>query len=417
MFVNGYNIKIKNQPRGGIGIKLSVTRPQDIRLNNLRLILSIVREQPVTISEIASHTGISRPAAQDALRALQVDGLVVNAGRRVAGETKLGRVPDVWEFNPRGRFTVGVILTSEGVEFALMDLNGEIVERAFQVVTTDYVPRQFIHHLASLLDRWQKEEHYNVLGVALGISGQVSADGAVRYILRLPRWNSFPLQDTLQHELGIAVWVDGWVRFQCLAEMLYGGHADIRNVVCLETGVGVGGSIVMDGQLYRGSSFSAGALGHVQINAEGAVCKCGSRGCLETYVGTEAVINLGRREAQLAGEVFSGTMSELLQAVGDRKPWADAVARETGFWLGIGLASIINMLNPALVVIHGDLVDFGEQLLSQAQTTVQERALHIPGYSPHIVFSHIGRTSGIRGAAALVMQETLGIVPRVIQGP
>ena len=173
----------------------------------------------------------------------------------------------------------------------------------------------------------------------------------------------------------------------------------------------------MDGQLYRGSSFSAGALGHVQINAEGAVCKCGSRGCLETYVGTEAVINLGRREAQLAGEVFSGTMSELLQAVGDRKPWGDAVARETGFWLGIGLASIINMLNPALVVIHGDLVDFGEQLLSQAQTTVQERALHIPGYSPHIVFSHIGRTSGIRGAAALVMQETLGIVPRVIQGP
>ena len=355
---------------------------------------------------------MSRPTAQDALRSLETEGLVVNAGRRLAGETKLGRVPDVWEFNPRARFTVGAILTSEGAEFALMDLNGEIMERQQQAVSADYDPRTFIRRLASLLHRWQVEEQHHILGAAIGVSGQVGADGTVRYILRLPRWNAYPLQNTLSQQLGIPIWVDNWVRFQCLAELLYGGHRDIRNLVCLETGVGVSGSIVVDGQLYRGSSFSAGALGHMQINVEGATCKCGSRGCLETYIGTEAVVDRGRQEARRAGEEFSGAITDLARAVREGRTWADAVVKETGFWLGIGFATVINILNPALLVIHGDLVAFGDRLLSIAQATVQQRALRIPAYTPRIVYSRLGRSSGIQGAAALVGQETLGIVPR-----
>jgi glucokinase len=225
-----------------------------------------------------------------------------------------------------------------------------------------------------------------------------------------------PLRDLLATRFGVPVVIDNDATVACLAEFRYGAGVGTSEMLMLTLGTGIGGGIICGGHPYRGFSGAAAELGHVVIERNGPPCEgnCPNRGCLEMYASGKAMGTRARALAQerpgssfgkalAAGEDVDGPLVSSLALAGD----ADAVAllSAVGEDLGVGIASLVNVFNPELVVIGGGAAETGEILLEPARRVVAERALQPQRDEVRIVAAHHGPDAGVLGAAALAVTE------------
>ena len=240
-----------------------------------------------------------------------------------------------------------------------------------------------------------------VVGIGVGCAGCVDAvRGVVQFSPNLPRWKRVPLAEFLAARLGVPCVLDNDVNMMALGELRHGAARGARNVCCVTIGTGVGGGLILDGRLYRGASMSAGELGHIPVEPEGIRCPCGSRGCLERYVGSEGIMRLARRAmpgARARGCVLTPAIVADAARCGD--PGARRVWEEAGRRLGLGLVGLVNLLNPDVIVVGGGISGAGRFLLGPARRVVRERALPIPARHVRIVRSALGPDAGALGAA------------------
>jgi glucokinase len=216
----------------------------------------------------------------------------------------------------------------------------------------------------------------------------------------------------MSERLGMAAFVDNDANLALLAEHGHGAARGAADALMLTLGTGIGGGVVIDGRLYRGSRGAAGELGHMVVWADGPDCGpgCPSHGCLEALASGSALVREARRAAAAdpesglgrvlagGGEIDGPLVTELAGA-GD--PGATAVLSGLGRWLGIGLVSLTNIFNPEVIVVGGGVSAAGELLLAPARAVVAERALRLPGEHVRIVAAHFGAESGMLGAALL----------------
>lgn len=225
-----------------------------------------------------------------------------------------------------------------------------------------------------------------------------------------------PLRDLLAERFDVPVVIDNDANVACLAEFRYGAGVGTSEMLMLTLGTGIGGGIICGGRPYRGFSGAAAELGHVVIDRNGPRCQgnCPNRGCLETYasgnaMGTRAMSlahqlpesALGR--ALAAGESVDGPLITRLAIAGD--PDAVGLLTAIGEDLGVGIASLVNIFNPELVVVGGGAAEAGELLLEPARRTVAERALQPQRDEVRIAAAHHGPDAGVLGAAALAVIE------------
>jgi glucokinase len=218
-------------------------------------------------------------------------------------------------------------------------------------------------------------------------------------------------ENFLRERLNVPVWIDNDVNVVALAEHRFGAGAGFSSMVCAAVGTGVGGGLILDGKLWRGANHAAGELGHMIIDPDGPVCGCGNKGCVEAFCSSSAMLarcreKLGRKmtpafEEILAGDEGELTIKKLFQAARAKDEVALEVVAESARYLAIGLAGVVNLLNPELVIIGGGVADGGAGYVDVVAQELRTRICDSSADKLRVVRATLGNSAGFIGAGIL----------------
>ncbi len=310
----------------------------------------------------------------------------------------------------------GIDIGATNVKFGLVDHDGRVLHREQRPTLAHKGATPLMHLVSNIGERLllqAAEEDYEVKWLGVGTPGAVdfSSGQVIGPCPNIDGWKGMEIGANLRERLNLPVWVDNDANAMALAETRFGAATGAPSVVCVTVGTGVGGGIVLDGKVYRGANYSAGELGHVPINFEGRKCRCGSVGCLEAYCSSSAITGRVKEliqkgltpafEEVLEGAVENLTIKKLFQAEKMDDPVARQVLDETAVYLGIGLAGIVNLLNPHTVVIGGGIMEGGGGLLSAISSEIKKRAFGSAVEKLSVVKAALGNDAGFIGAGLL----------------
>lgn len=248
------------------------------------------------------------------------------------------------------------------------------------------------------------------VGIGLGSPGPL--DRSTGTVIETPNlgWRNFPLRDLVANEIGLDATLDNDGNAAALGEYWLGAGRDVTALVGVTLGTGIGGGFVLDGEVYHGVSDVAGEIGHMTIDSTGRKCNCGNYGCLEAYasgpaIAARAIEGLASGEPSLLPDLMNGELDEITaatvyEAIVAGDIYAKEVMRETAKFLGTGIANLINVLNPAMVVISGGVTRAGDHLFEPLRAEVRKRAFRVAADACRIVPSELGDMAGVVGAAA-----------------
>lgn len=239
--------------------------------------------------------------------------------------------------------------------------------------------------------------------VGVGTGGQVDpTTGEILFATELlPGWTGLPLARRLREALGVPVRVANDVHAMALGEAIYGAGRGVRYGLYVAVGTGIGGGWVLDGRLYYGRSGLAGSVGHVKVEPNGRPCTCGGRGCVEQYASGPAIAEHYR---QLRGLAAIPSGQEVVAAMNAGDPLAHLAVQEAGRWLGLALASLVNAMEPDVIVIGGGVAAAGEPFFSAIRASLAQHALP-SARSTSVIPAALGPHAGVIGAGVLARQE------------
>lgn len=259
-----------------------------------------------------------------------------------------------------------------------------------------------------------------IAGVGIGSPGPLNTTTGVVLLTPNLGWTNFPLRDRLAHTLDLPATLDNDANCAIFGEWWRGAARGVRHVVGLTIGTGIGGGIVLDGEVYRGASDIAGEIGHMTIELNGRRCKCGNDGCLEAYASGPAIaaravegIESGATTSlpqYVNGDLRKITAQLVYEAANDGDDYAYEVVKDTARFLGAGVANIINIFNPEVVVICGGVTLAGDRLFGPLRGEAKRRAFKPAVDVCRIVPGALTGTAGVYGAAAVFMRRTWGRV-------
>lgn len=311
--------------------------------------------------------------------------------------------------------TIGVDLGGTKVETALVDADGRPVSSHRRPTGREKGPQEIVADiLEAVREAARSAGDRRVLGVGVGVAGQVDPEtGTVSYAPNLD-WRDYPLRERLEEGLEMPVAVLNDVQAATYGEWVHGAGRGVQELVCLFVGTGVGGGIVSRGRLLQGCTGSAGELGHITIALHGPPCRCGNHGCLEAFAGGWAIAR--RAQEAVASDPPAGaallhrtngdperlTARLVGEAAHEGDPLARDLIRDTGEALAAGVASIVNAFNPCLLILGGGVIEGQPELVDTVKEEVPARALEPPLRSLGIVKAALGPHAGAIGAAAWV---------------
>ncbi|MFT7583506.1 MAG: glucokinase-like ROK family protein [Myxococcota bacterium] len=384
-----------------------------VRAQNQRLLLNIVWcESGISRAEIARRTGLSRSTVSAIVEDLLETGLVCFGA---AGDSKGGRRPITLQFQDAALKLVGVDIGATHVAVALTDLRGKVIHWASQPHGVRDDPGGTLSIVESLVEAALVAAGVtasSVVGIGVGVPSPVDPNRPARLSpLILPAWWGHDIPGRLEKKFGRPVWVDNDANLGALAELWWGAGADGKDLAYIKMGTGIGAGHIVNGAIYRGATGVAGEIGHIAIDPQGPLCLCGLEGCLVTFVGSEALV-AQVREMLRAGRTSVLDPATLTQAaLVEAAVAGDAVAREVieraGRRLGIAVASLFNLMNPATVVVGGSLTLAGDLVMEPLRETVRRRTLWLSLDEARIVSSELGEREVAIGAATLVLQNAL----------
>jgi glucokinase len=258
----------------------------------------------------------------------------------------------------------------------------------------------------------------HVAGVGVGAPGPLDTTRGIVLLTPNLGWVNLPLRDRLSEALGLPATLDNDANCAIFGEWWRGAARGAAHVVGLTIGTGIGGGIVLNGEIYHGASDVAGEIGHMSIDSMGRRCKCGNYGCLEAYASGPAIaaravegIEAGAETSlpqYVGGDLAKITAQVVYEAAHDGDPYALEVVRDTAKFLGAGVASVINVFNPEVVVICGGVTLAGDELFVPLRSEVKRRAFRPAVQACRIVPGELQGTAGVYGAAAVFMRKTWG---------
>ncbi len=290
---------------------------------------------------------------------------------------------------------------------------GEVISRHDLDTPAAASPQTIIQDVVALLATVAEQSPRPPEAVCVATAGLINADeGKVILAPNIPGFRNLVLTTPISERLGIPAFIENDASAAGLGEWRFGAARGCRNLIHATLGTGIGGGLVLDGRLYRGSRGLAGEIGHIIIDPAGALCNCGSRGCLEAMVSGVAFGNRARALLQ------AGRSATLRAMAGEQEPTAvhlfeaakagdsvcEAEIRHGGHLLGLGLGSLVNVLNPDMVTLSGGLLTMGEMLLGPMRESMYSLA-YGPASGTEVRLSTLSDDVGLLGAAAVAMEH------------
>jgi glucokinase len=326
------------------------------------------------------------------------------------------------------KWIVGVDLGGTNIVVGLVPIEGGEV-LGFRTVPTESVrgAKFVVDRIVSLVEAaitevtaGQGTSRAAVAGVGIGSPGPL--DRKTGTVINTPNlgWRNFPLRDLVANQVKLPCALDNDANCATYGEWWLGAGRGVSSLVGLTLGTGIGGGIVLDGQIYHGCSDVAGEIGHMTIDSNGRKCKCGNYGCLEQYASGPAIalraaegIEAGAETSlvdMVDGKLDEITAATVYEATVQGDAYAAEVMKDTARFLGAGVASIINILNPEMVVIAGGVTRAGDTLFEPLRAEVRRRAFRSAQECCRIVPAELPGTAGVVGAAAVFKLENYGAV-------
>ncbi len=313
------------------------------------------------------------------------------------------------------KYRIGVDVGGTNVKIALVDFEGKIVysntiptraEMGYEAGVTNI--KQAIKDLINET----KENKNTIEAIGFGLPGQIDyKNGIVKNLPNIPGWVDIPLAKIIEDEFSIPTKLDNDVRCAALGELNFGAGVGSQNLICITVGTGIGSGIVLNGKLVRGCANAAGEIGHIKMEMNGGpLCGCGDYGCFEAFASGPAIVSLakefisGGKSAKYKEMAADGIITPYIVAQAALQ--GDAVSiqifKQIGKIIGIGLTSVINLLNPEKIIIGGGVADAGDILLEPIRNVINDRAMPIQRDSVSIVPAKLANTAGVIGASLLI---------------
>jgi glucokinase len=311
------------------------------------------------------------------------------------------------------RTAIGVDLGGTSIKFALGTEDGKIIKEDKKPTDTAASKETILADLSTAIKQmteYARSRGYQPVTVGLGSPGSVDVGsgflmGATPNFLH---WQNVEIKKVLEKETGLPVFVDNDANLMALAETRFGAGVGHHHIICLTIGTGIGGGIIIDNNLYRGYHCSGAELGHLSIELEGLPCNCGGRGCLEAYASATAMLRNFKNLQE--GMKISFSAEEMdVEYIFQLYRKNDAVARrvieEASYYLGRGVATLINIFNPSLLIIGGGVAEAGEIYLSKVRETAYRYAMAKPREGVQIVAAKLGNKAGCLGAISFAFES------------
>ncbi|TNF27281.1 MAG: ROK family protein [Deltaproteobacteria bacterium] len=385
-----------------------------MRSHNASVIANLAFGRPagVSRSDLARESGLSASTVSAIVADLMGAELLTSSHlARSSG----GRPPIVLRFNTKRNHIIGIELGVSHVSVVLSDLAGEVVWRNRVEWYMPEDPPGTLRLIGALVDeaRARPEATGELLGLGLAVPCPVDALTPDRLSPRLfPAWSEVRLAAQLHHRVGVRVFVDNDANCGAIAEFYVGAGVDIPDFTFIKVATGVGAGHMVQSHVYRGFSGIAGEIGHTTVDPKGRPCRCGLRGCLEAEIGSGAIVEkaleaiAAGRESALA-EVAGLTLADIVAAAERGDALALELIHDAGAHLGVGVANLLNLMNPARVIIGGRLAEAGDLLLEPLRESLRARALWTSVERADVVISSLGEEQIAIGAAALVLRAAL----------
>jgi predicted NBD/HSP70 family sugar kinase len=367
-------------------------------------ILRLIREgRATTRSDIASVSGLARSTVAQRVDSLLARGLVVPAASSVSTG---GRPPTVLVFNANAGVVLAAALGASHSRLAVTDLSSSVLAESSHTIAIADGPEAYLPWMADRFDELLEaagRSHSDVRSIGVGVPGPVEfATGTPVRPPIMPGWDGYPVASWLEQRFGVPALVDNDVNVIALGE-----HAqhwrDVDHVAVVKVATGIGLGLIADRRVFRGALGAAGDIGHIHVmRASDVVCSCGNTGCLEAVAGGRAIaarLREGGTPADTARDVVA------LVAAGDGE--ATRLVRDAGREIGAVLAAVVNLVNPGVVVVTGDLAEAGEHLLAGVRETIYRRSTALATHSLRIVRGASGDRGGVIGASVLAIEHVL----------
>jgi len=385
---------------------------------NTKNILEIIRKKgPISRIEIAELTGLT-PATISNITSELIDKKIIMEAE--AGDSSGGRKPIMLRIRCDYYRVIGVYLGSRKIKIITSDLMANIkykkeIRYEKEPVTVEYVTEVLEKELSPLIKKYEIKGK-KVVGIGIGIHGLVDSNKGVSLVAPNLGWRNVNIADIIYEKYQIPVFVDNNTRTMALGEKWFGSGKNVSSFFCLNIEYGVGGSFFADGKPMAGSSFGAGEIGHTTVDINGEVCSCGNRGCLETVASVKALLKqaYNHYETNKDSKVFGGkeiktvndiSPDDVFEAAKEGDAFAISLIRKMGENIGIGIANVINMLNPELIIINGGIISTGEMLLTPIIESVRNHSFSSSVNSTGIVLSKLGNVAYLKGAVVLATQH------------
>jgi predicted NBD/HSP70 family sugar kinase len=375
--------------------------------NRMRIVDELRRRRVATRGELADATGLSRATIATLVVDLEAQGLVVEYLNGEAPGTRgaRGRPARPLRLDTPAGAAIGVDFGHEHVRVAIANLSSTVLAEQFIALDVDHRSDVALSAAANAIDDLLDETGFTrreVIGAGVGVPSPMDwRTGIVGESSIVPAWAGVNIRREAAQRFGLEVEADNDANLGALAEATVGAGRDSRDLLFVKLSSGIGAGLVLGGKLSRGAAGFAGEIGHIQVRSDGPVCRCGNRGCLETVASTDALLALLR---PIHGDDL--TLDALLDLSIADDDAAVRVIHDGGRAVGRVLADICNVINPAVVVVGGELSRAGQPLVSGIREAIDRYALPASADAVAVTAGDLRERAVLVGALALAIGNT-----------
>jgi predicted NBD/HSP70 family sugar kinase len=359
----------------------------------------------LTRSALARATGLSRTTISTLLAELIEQRLVTeDSAPGPPGRRGAGRPATVVRLDHSAGAAVSIDVGARHLAVAVGDLAHRVMAEHWTPLPAGHRAEEVMERATALTAQMLHEagvEANSVIGVAMGLPAPISQPaGVVASSNILPGWAGLRAGPEMSERLGMPVFIENDTNLGALAESAWGAGAGFDHLAYIKAATGIGAGLVQDGKLFRGTTGTAGEIGHMTVAEEGPICRCGNRGCLELYAGGAALL-----EALRQSHPSIDSLDQVVELAHENHPACIRVLADAGRHIGVAIANLINLFNPRRIIVGGELAGAGETLLEPMRVAVRRSAVQTAVEAVEIVPGVLGQRAEVLGGLALVLLE------------
>ncbi|MEH7120647.1 xylose repressor [Neobacillus vireti] len=370
------------------------------KINQKLILKEIVANSPISRAKLSETTGLNKSTVSSQVNALIEKNLIFEIGQ---GQSSGGRKPVMLIFNKNAGYSIGIDIGVDYINSILTDLKGNIVLEDFQQLEGQTAGemkdilflkiKQFISQMP--------ESPYGLVGIGLCVPGLVNSEQKVIFTPNLEWDYSLDIKSLIEQEFKVPVFLENEANAGAYGEKEFGAAKNYDNLVFVSVHTGIGVGIIINNELYRGVRGFAGEMGHLTIDLNGLKCSCGNRGCWELYASEKALLkSLSKQQEKLSNQ-------DIIQLANDNNPEILMALQQFGFYLGIGLTSILNTFNPQAVIIRNNIVEALPMVLNSIKNSVSSRTYQQLENNYELLVSTLGKHAPALGANSIAIEHFL----------